>query len=63
MQSFFKTKVHTLGWGRRHYGLSSNLFPFLKVSCLTFVAQTMAFQAKLPSQRVFKATQYGYETF
>ena len=47
----------------KHYALSSYLFPFLKVSSLTFVVQTMVFQAKLPSQCVIKVIQYGYEVF
>ena len=34
---------------RKQYALSSYLFPFLKVSSKTFVAQTTTFQAKLPS--------------
>ena len=32
-------------WGRRHYGLSSYLLPFLKASSLTSVVQTMVFQS------------------
>ena len=75
MQSFSKKKekgpliLQGLGgWGgrgaggRRHYALSLYLFPFLKVSFLTFVVQTMAFQAKLPRHCVFKVMQHGYET-
>ena len=58
-----KKPPYTLGGGRRHYALSSYLFQFLKVSSLTFVVQTVAFQAKKPSQCVFKVTQYGYEIF
>ena len=38
-------------------------FPFLKVSSLTFVFQTMVFQATLPDPCVFKLMQYGYEIF
>ena len=48
---------------RRHYALSSYLFPFLKVSSQTFVVQTIVFQAKTPSQCVFKFIQYDYEIF
>ena len=33
--------------GRIYYALCSYLFPFLNVSSLSFVVQTMAFQAKL----------------
>ena len=53
----------TFGGGRRHYALSSYLFLFLKDSSLTFVVQTISFQAKLPSQYVFKVIRYGYEIF
>ena len=70
MQSFFKKKFPPPlyfggrgGGGWRHYALSSYLFPFLKVSSLTFAVQSMVFQAKLPSQCVFKVIQYGYEIF
>ena len=69
MQRFFKKKFpHTFGGGgeMRHYSLSSYLSPFLKVSSLIFVVQTMAFQAKLPSKcvfKVFKVIQYSYEIF
>ena len=51
MQNFFKKKVlpYFVGGEWRHYALSSYLFPFLKVSSLTFVIQTMTFQAKLHS--------------
>ena len=66
----FKKKVPPYFGGRtpiwmrmKHYALSSYLFPFLKVSSLTFVVQTMVFQAKLPSQCVIKVIQYGYEVF
>ena len=62
MQSFFKkNSPHTLGGGRRHSTLFSYLFPFLKVSSLTFVVETTIFQPKLPIQYFFKVTQYGYE--
>ena len=47
----------------KHCALSSCLFPFLKVSSLTFVVQTMVFQAKIPSQCVIKVIQYGYKVF
>ena len=64
-QSFLKKKFpHTLkegGRARRHYALSSYLFPFLKVLPLPFLVQLIAFQAKPPSQCVFKVTHYGYE--
>ena len=76
MQRFFKEKVPPYfvrgggggegggsGGESRHYALSSYLFPFLKVSFLTFVVQTITFQAKLPSHCVFKGIQYGYKTF
>ena len=64
MHSFFmKKKCPNIFKERRLYALSSYLFPFLKVSSITFVVQTMAFQAKLPSHCVFKVMQYGYEIF
>ena len=37
------------GGEKRHYVLSSYFFPFLKVSSVNFVVQSMTFQAKLPS--------------
>ena len=49
--------------GGGHYALSSYLFPFLKVSSLTFVVQTTALQAKLPTHCLFKVIQYGHEIF
>ena len=49
--------------GRRYYALSSYFFPFLKVASLTFMVQTMVFQAKVLSHCVFKVIQYGYEIF
>ena len=62
MQSFFKKNFpHTLGGRRRHSTLFSYFFPFLKVSSLTFVVETMTFQPKLPIKYLFKVTQYGYE--
>ena len=62
MQSFFKKNFpHTLGGGRRHSSLFSYFFPFLKVSSLTFVVETMTFQPKLPIKYLFKVTQYGYK--
>ena len=45
-----------------HYALSSYLFLFLKVSTVTFVLQTMAFQDKL-SSHFFKVIQYGFGIF
>ena len=68
MQSFFKKKdplyFRRVGRrGRRYYSLSSYISPFLKVSSLTFVIQTLTFQAKLPSHCVFKVIKYGYEIF
>ena len=42
----------------RHYSFSSYIFPFLKVSSLTFMVQTMTFQAKLPTHCVFNVIQY-----
>ena len=63
-KAFLREKSPILGGrGRRHYALSSELFPFVKVSSLTFVVQTMAFQANPISHCVFKVTQYGYEIF
>ena len=63
----FKKKVPPyILWrgGMRHYVLSSYLFPFLKVSSLTFEVQTIVFQAKLPRATVFfKVIQYGHENF
>ena len=62
MQSFFKKNFpHTLEGGRRHSSLFSYFFPFLKVSSLTFVVETMTFQPKLPIKYLFKVTQYGYK--
>ena len=47
MKSFFKRKKSPhIFVGRRHYALSSYLFPFLKVWSLIFVVQTVAFQSK-----------------
>ena len=57
MQSFFKKKEWRGEGIRRHFALSSSLLQFLKVSSLTFVVQTMVFQAKLPSHCVFKVKQ------
>ena len=72
MQGFFKKKVLSsffwgggagVGGGRKHYALSSYLFTFLKVSSLTFLVQTMAFQINLLSQCILKVIQYAYEIF
>ena len=63
MQSFSKKKVpplHTF-W-KRHHALFSYLFSVVKVSSLTFVVQTMAFETKLANQ-CGKVTQYGYKIF
>ena len=50
MQSIFKKKVpHIWGKAWRNYVLSSYFFPFLIVSFVTFVVQTMTFEAKLSS--------------
>ena len=48
---------------KRYDALSSYFFPFLKVSYLPFVVQTMVFHTKLPSHCVFKVTHCGYEIF
>ena len=43
----WKNSPYTLvARGARYYALSSYFSPFRKVSSLTFVVQTMAFQAK-----------------
>ena len=52
----FQIQCHICG--ASFSALSSYLFPFLKVSFLTFVKQIMAFQAKLPTQCNFKVKQY-----
>ena len=75
MQSFFKKKDPSYfvggrggrgggrrgGWWKRYYDLSSYLFSFLKVLSITFVVQTMTFQAKLPSHCFFKVIPNCFE--
>ena len=64
MQSFLRKNVSPYYRGRGgDTMLYFHSFPFLKVSSLTFVLQTMVFQAKLPGPCVFKLMQYGYEIF
>ena len=46
--------THTFIGGTSHYALSSYLFPFLKVSSLTYVVQTMVFQNKTAESLCFK---------
>ena len=63
MLSFFKKKVTDTFEGEEILCfLSTYLFPFLKVS-EPFVVQTLAFQAELLSDCVFKVTQYDYKIF
>ena len=40
-----------------------HMYPFLKVLSMTFVVQTIAFQAKLSSQCIFEVIEHGYEIF
>ena len=62
MQSLFKKNPPHTFWGG-HTMFYLHIFPISKSFILTFVLQTMALQARLPSQCVFKVVQYGYETF
>ena len=58
MQSFFTKKSFPILCRRekRQYALLSYLFPFLKVSYITFAAQIMTFQAKLTSHCFYSHT-------